>query len=136
MKRVLQFVALFVVVLLAAQPALAGLPCVQGTSENGACAPGCAMATATAPMSQMASGCGMTPQISNNGCEQTCCASAAIQGVGQPATGVKSNAFTTVQLMVAPLQIASATSAFAAAPPIVPVLSAPARYILLQVFRI
>lgn len=139
MKRVLQFVALFVVVLLAAQPALAGLPCAQGTAAEGACAPGCAMATASAPMSpmsQMASVCGMAPQLSSNSCQQSCCSSVVSQAVSQPATGAKSRAGATLQPVALPLVAASAASTVAPARPIAVISSAPPRYILLQVFRI
>jgi hypothetical protein len=136
MKRLLQFVALFVVVLLAVQPALAGLPCAQETTASGACDPDCAMATTSAPMSQMASDCGMAPQVSSNGCEQSCCDSDLIQSVSQPATGAKLNAGSTVQFVAVQLVAANATSAFATPAPVDPVSSAPARYILLQVFRI
>jgi hypothetical protein len=136
MKRVLQFVALFVAILLAAQPALAGLPCGPETSSNGACASGCAMAVTTAPMSQTASGCGMTPQVSSNGCEQSCCASNSLQSVSQPATGAKSKADRVLHFVAAPDMDANATSAFTAQSSGEPVTSAPPRYILLQVFRI
>jgi hypothetical protein len=136
MKRLLQFVALFVAILLAVQPALAALPCAEGTTANGACDPGCAMATTSAPMSQMASDCGMAPQISSNGCEQSCCASSLVQSANQSATGEKSKAGSTQQFIAVPVLFASATSVFTAAPRVDPVSSAPARYILLQVFRI
>jgi len=136
MKRVLQFVALFVAVLLAAQPALAGLPCGPETSANGACAPDCAMAMTTAPMSQIAPDCGMSPQISSNGCEQSCCAGNSLQSASQPATGAKSKADRVLHFVAVPDNDANATSAFAALSSADPVSSAPPRYILFQVFRI
>jgi len=84
----------------------------------------------------MSADCAMPAQLASNGCESNCCHAGLPQGVAQLATGVKSRPGDTVSLVLAPQMVAAATPAFAAPPPDYPSASGPARYILLQVFRI
>jgi len=131
MKRFFQVVSVVVVALLAAQPALAGLPCEMGTSASGHSAPCCHKA-----MHQMAMDCQMPHQIAGTGCAPSCCHDASPQVVAQLASGAKPKAGRTVYFTVAPQTVADAGTALVAAPPGIIVSTPPARYILFQVFRI
>jgi hypothetical protein len=131
MKRLLQFVAVAVIVLLAAQPALAGMQCDMGTPSSGQCAPCCHKA-----MSHMGMGCPMQHQISVAGCGESCCKDALPRGVVLLAPGVKPKAGRAEFIAMAPRLVTDADAAFVGAPPGNAVTSAPARYILFQVFRI
>jgi hypothetical protein len=141
MKRLIQFVAVAVVVLLVAQPALAGLPCASGVAAGNGCAPDCGMAmgqmsSAQMSSSQMSADCGMSPQISSDGCAQNCCIDRISQGIAQPAAGAKSAAGKTMQFVPAAEAPASAAPVFAHSPRTSFSSTAPPRYILFQVFRI
>ena len=141
MKRIFQFVAVAVVALLAAQPALAGLPCASGVATSNGCAPDCSMAMSQmqmAPMSsnQMAPDCGMSPQISSNGCAQNCCIDRIAQGIAQPASGQKSTVAGTLQFIPAAQSLLTEAPVFALFPRTNSSSTAPPRYILFQVFRI
>ncbi len=151
MKKLLQFVAAFVVALLVAQPALAGLPCSAEIAPAGGCTPGCGMSMSQAQMGQMPSGqmsssqmssgqmspdCPMSPVISSDGCQQNCCHTALLQAVAQPATGAKSNLTQTQQFVPAAQTLALASPAITLSPRTESSSTAPPRYILFQVFRI
>jgi hypothetical protein len=136
MKKLFQIVALAVVAVLAAQPALAGLPCAVGASAGNGCAPDCGMAMSHMSSSQMGADCGMSPQISSNGCAQNCCSDRLSQGFAQPATGAKSAAGRTLQFIPAAQPLAVALPLFAASYRTDSESAAPPRYILFQVFRI
>jgi len=131
MKRFIQFAAFIAVALLAAQPALAGLPCEMGTSASGHCAPCCHKA-----MSRMGMDCPMHHQVTASGCGQSCCHDALPLGVAELAAGVKPKAGRTDFFAVAPQIASEANAPFVAAPPGNTCARAPARYILFQVFRI
>jgi len=131
MKRFIQFVAVVVIALLAAQPALAGMQCEMGTPASGHCAPCCHKA-----MSHMGMDCPMPHQVADSGCGQNYCHDALPQGVALLAAGVKLKAGKTEFLVVMPQMVAEANAPFVAAPPGNKVAAAPARYILFQVFRI
>jgi hypothetical protein len=131
MKRTLQLVALAVAVLLAAQPALAGLPCVMGTASCGPCAACC-----HGRMSQMGLDCPMPDRMAGSACDQNCCQAGLPQVVAQLAAGAKPKAGRTDYVAATPMMVPDAGPAFSAPPP-VPILSAaPARYVLFKVFRI
>ncbi len=131
MKRTLQLVALAVAVLLAAQPALAGLPCAMGTPACGPCAACC-----HGHMSQMGMGCSMPDQMAGTACDQNCCQVGLPQVVAQLAAGAKPKAGRTEYVAATPMMVADAGPAFSAPPPVPYIAAAPARYILFQVFRI
>lgn len=84
MKRFIQFVAVVVIALLAAQPALAGMKCEMGTPTDGQRAPCCHKA-----MSRMGMDCPMHHQVTASDCDQSCCNDALPQGVALLAAGVK-----------------------------------------------
>jgi len=134
MKRVLQVVAVVVIAVLAAQPAVAGMTCGMLTVANVNCGHGaslCGMA-----MSQMGMDCPMPEHVAGTGCLQECCQHGFPQGVVQAASGVKPKAGGTELFMVLPAMTPAPSLSFAAPPPDSIVASAPPRYILLQVFRI
>jgi hypothetical protein len=131
MKRFLQFVAVVVVALLAAQPALAGMQCEMGTSARMHCASCCHKA-----MSHVGMDCPMQNQVAASGCDQSCCHDALPRGVALLAAGVKPKAGRAEFIAVALPMVAESDAAFMAAPPGNSVAAAPARYILFQVFRI
>jgi hypothetical protein len=131
MKRFLQFVAIVVVALLAAQPALAGMQCEMGTPASTHCAPCCHKA-----MRPMGMICPMSHQVAASGCDQSCCHDALPQGAALLAAGVKPKAGRAEFIAVVPQMLEESDAAFAGAPPGSTVAAAPARYILFQVFRI
>ena len=131
MKRLLQFVAIAVIVLLAAQPALAGMSCEMGTSASRQCAPCCHKA-----MSRIGMSCPMHHQVAASGCDQSCCKDALPRGVALLAAGVKPKAGRAEFIAIAPRLVSDTDAPFTAAPPGNIVAAAPARYILFQVFRI
>lgn len=131
MKRFIQFVAVVVIALLAAQPALAGMKCEMGTPTDGQRAPCCHKA-----MSRMGMDCPMHHQVTASDCDQSCCNDALPQGVALLAAGVKPKAGKVDCFSVAPRMVAVSDAPFVAAPPGNTFAAAPARYILFQVFRI
>jgi hypothetical protein len=131
MKRLLQFVAVVMVAMLAAQPALAGMQCEMGTSASGHRAPCCHKA-----MSRMGMNCPMHYKVAATGCDQNYCHDALPQGVALLAAGVKPKAGRAQFIAVAPQMVAEADAAYGYASPGNAVAAAPARYILFQVFRI
>jgi hypothetical protein len=131
MKRFLQFVAVVVVALLAAQPALAGMSCEMGTPASRHCAPCCDKG-----MSHMGMACPMQHQVAASGCGLSCCNDALPRGVALLAAGVKPKAGRVEFIAVAPRLVADTHATFVSAPPGYSVAAAPARYILFQVFRI
>lgn len=131
MKRFLQFVALVVIALLAAQPALAAMSCEMGTSASGHHAPCCHKV-----MSHMGMGCPIHHQVTAAGCDQNHCHDALPQSVALLSAGVKPKAGRADFIAVMPRMVAEAGAPFVAAPPGKTVAAAPARYILFQVFRI
>jgi hypothetical protein len=131
MKRLFQFVAVVVVALLAAQPALAALPCNMGAPACGPCAHCCGKT-----MSHMGMACQMAHKIAGAGCDQNCCHDALPRAVAQLTAGVKPKAGGTVYLASEPQIVAGTDASLVAEPPGKPAAAAPARYILFQVFRI
>jgi hypothetical protein len=140
MKRLLQIAALISVVLLAGQPAFAGLPCAEGAATKMGCAVGCTMSMSQAGAMQMGADCPMPAQAATSGCGQNCCQHGLLQGLTQPvATSQSKKQFKTgrtTHFAAAPQMILSASPTIAAPPPDLSIASPPARYILFQVFRI
>jgi hypothetical protein len=136
MKRVLQLVVLVTVSLLAAQPALAGLPCAQAIPAASDCAPGCGMAMNQGPMSQMGMDCQMSWQAPGNCGERNCCSAALPQLVAHLSSVDKSRDARTIQFVPALQAVVLAGPVFAVSPPVDPVSAAPAKYVLFHVFRI
>jgi hypothetical protein len=87
-------------------------------------------------MSEMGMRCPMHRQVACIGCEQNCCKEGIPQGVVRLAADRKPKAGNTEYLAAAPRIAADAGTAFAAPPRDIAVASGPARYVLLQVFRI
>lgn len=131
MKRLFQIVALAVIASLTAQPALPGLLCAMGNTNSGSHAHCRGMA-----MSQMGMHCPMHWQAAGTGCNQNFCHDSLPTGVVQLAAERKPKAGKTEYLAAAPRIAADAGTAFAATPLNIAVASGPARYVLLQVFRI
>lgn len=131
MKRLLQIVALAVVAALAAQPALAGLLCPMGNPNGGSRAHCSGMA-----MGGLGVQCPMHRQIACIGCEQNCCKEGIPQGVVRLATDRRPKTGKTQFLALPPRIAADDVTAFLVPPIDRRVASGPARYILLQVFRI
>jgi hypothetical protein len=131
MKRFLHFVAVVMVALLAAQPALAGMQCEMGTSASGYRTTCCHKA-----MSPMGMDCPMQHQVAVAGCGQSCCTDALPRGIALLAAGVKPKAGRAEFIAVAPRLVAETHATFVGAPPGYSVAAAPARYILFQVVRI
>jgi hypothetical protein len=131
MKRLLQFAAFAVVALLTAQPALAGLLCPMGNPDSGSSAHCSGMA-----MSQMGMHCPMHRQAANIGCEQNCCKEGIPQGVVRLTAKRKPKTGKTEFLALAPRMAAHHVTPIAATPFDRTIASGPARYVLLQVFRI
>lgn len=129
MKRLVQFVAVLAIGLLAAQPVLFGLSCVAGSGA--ACAAGCPMATNT-----MGLDCPMGNQMDASNCGQDCCAKAVPQAVVFAATPEK------LKLVVAGSPAPVVVEAFAPRQALAvnarddTRATSPPRYILDQVFRI
>jgi hypothetical protein len=130
-KRLLQIVAVFVVALLCAQPALAGMSCAMGAPASTPCAPDCGMA-----MGHMGIDCQMPLQIAGTGCIQDCCQQGLPQVVAQLTAGAKPKAAGTQFLQVPPTIALAVHTAFVAMPPGDIASAGPPRYILFRVFRI
>jgi hypothetical protein len=131
MKKVLQFVAIALVAILATQPALAGLTCGMKPSPSMSAAADCDMA-----MNQMGTSCPMHSHGAGTDCLQECCRNGWPQAVVQSASKAKPKAVSTQFILAAP-SIASAGVAVSAAPPAEALAAAaPDRHVLLQVFRI
>jgi hypothetical protein len=129
MKRRIQFAAFLVIALLAVQPALAVLPCVQGAPV--ACTPGCPMA-----MSGMGPDCQMTGNTATGNCPQNCC-SQALPRVLAPLEAPKQ---LHLSMLVSPSALSFAVPAaelsLAVPAPIDARAASPPPYLLNRVFRI
>jgi hypothetical protein len=129
MKRRIQFAAVLVIGLLAVQPALAVLPCVQGAPV--ACLPGCPMT-----MSGMGSDCQMTGKTSTGNCPQNCC-SQALPRVLAPLAAPKQLHFSVLASPSAlSFALPAAELSLAVPAPIDARAASPPQYLLNQVFRI
>jgi len=147
MKRLLQSVALALAALLAAQPALASMTCAQQICGSGPSSGNCCLSSNDSSHSEMSSDAAMMPM---SGPQQAApqstqaelsCGSGSCCVVSSPATPklVSSTKFTVNRFtsftplgglppVIAPAPLAAAVGSASA--------SAPARYILLNVFRI
>jgi hypothetical protein len=130
MKKVLQFVAVALVAVLTAQPALGGLTCGMAPSQGVPCAPKCDMA-----MHHMGANCTMHHHDTGAGCQQDCCRHGWPPALVQSASKSRPKTSGTPFLLAIPAP-ASAPAAFTAARPEDIVAASPDRHILLQVFRI
>jgi hypothetical protein len=131
MKRCIQFVVVAMAVLLAAQPATAGIPCEMGASGSGHCAFCCNKA-----MSRMGKSCQMPQHLSGSGCTQNCSHSTLPQVAAQSEAAVKSKTGRAEYVAAASRMTADADMVFVVAPPGAFVFTPHARYIFFQVFRI
>ncbi|HUD15067.1 MAG TPA: hypothetical protein VMQ56_15550 [Terracidiphilus sp.] len=125
MKRFLQFVAVMVVAVLATQPALAGLTCTM-VAASAPCAPRCPMVV----------DCPMAHHGASADCLQDCCRYPLPQAIARSSRHAKPKAGKTSLFLAAPAIPQSTQASFVAPPPGNLVAAAPARTILLQVFRI
>jgi hypothetical protein len=131
MKKVLQFVAVALVAVLATQPTLAGMTCGLKPFPGMTGAAACDMA-----MNQMGESCPMHSHGAGTDCLLECCRNGWPQAVIQSASKARPKAVGTRFLLSTP-SIASAGVALLSAPPADALAAAaPDRHILLQVFRI
>jgi hypothetical protein len=131
MKKFLQFVAVALVAVLTAQPALAGLTCGMTPLTGVPCAPKCDMA-----MHHMGANCPMHHHDTSSGCQQDCCRHGWPPALVQSASKTRLKTSGTPFLFAIPAPASAPAAAFAAAPPEDIVAAAPDRHVLLQVFRI
>jgi hypothetical protein len=131
MKRILQFVALAVVLVLAFEPALSSVACVVGTPASAPGAPRCAMA-----MREMGMDCRMPRQVASIGCQRDCSQCGLAKGFALLSAGAKPKAGRAQFFVPMPIMTPAVITPFAAGPPGDLFASAPPRYILFQVFRI
>lgn len=129
MKKFLQFVAVAVIVLFAAQSAFAGLPCASGMAAS--CAPGCPMT-----QSSMGPNCPMARQMAANECPQGCCTHAVPQALAIVAAPDHARLTLRAQSIMPQMAVAASHQAFAVHPTSTVPINSPPRYILNQVFRI
>jgi hypothetical protein len=131
MKRFLQVVSVFVVALLTAQPALAGLTCTMRALASVPCVPHCPMA-----MSQMARDCQMAQQAAGADCQPNCCRYPTPQAVVRSASKSRPKAARTPFVLAVHAVSQRIHPAFIAPPAGDLAAAAPPRHILLQVIRI
>ena len=129
MKRLLQFAAIVVIGLMAAQPVLSSLTCVARMASS--CAPGCPMG-----MSGMSPDCPMKDMSANQGCARNCCSNSAVMATLPQVSPVKAKVVVAVPMAI----LTSVAIAPAAASPVAGSSgvrsSSPPRYIANRVFRI
>jgi hypothetical protein len=133
MKRLLPLAALLVICLLAGQPVLSSLACVDGMAVP--CVPSCPMA-----MGEMATGmapdCPMEGMTAAESCPQTCCANHVLEAVLQQAPPDKAR----LAHLGPSYGFVNATAASEPSSPVTAPFelrsSSPPRYILNRVFRI
>ena len=131
MKKALQIVAIALVAVLTAQPALAGLTCGMTPSKAMPCVPKCDMA-----MHHMGANCPMHHHDTGTGCLQDCCRHGWPPALVQSASKTRLKTSGTPFLLAVPGPVLASAATFAPAPPEKIVAAAPDRHILLQVFRI
>jgi hypothetical protein len=129
MKVFLKIVALAVVGVLSAYPALAGATCAMGTTANMPCKSDCGMAMGT-----MGANCPMPHKASKLGCAENCCQNSMQPGVTQ--MDAKPKAATVELVAVLPPATALEGKFFANLPAEGRVDTGPPRFILFRVFRI
>jgi hypothetical protein len=129
MKRLLQFVAAFVVASLTAQPALAGIRCGL-RALNPPCALACPMAH------HMGAECPIPHRGAGSGCAQDCCPFGPQQAISRSVIGTKPKASTPLAFLAALPQIPIAGGTVFTRAPIELAASPPPRYILFRVIRI
>ncbi|MGA2538427.1 MAG: hypothetical protein ABSF53_20625 [Terracidiphilus sp.] len=130
MTKLLQFVAGFVVAILTAQPALAGLTCGTRTL-NAPCAPTCAMMHHGA-----GADCQMPEHGAGSGCLLDCCRLGSPLAVSRSATGKKPRSNAMLSFLAPPPRVPMAGRILFAHVPAKLVACSPPLYILFQVFRI
>jgi hypothetical protein len=131
MKKLIQFVAVALVAVLAVQPALAGLTCGMMPSASVPCASKCEMA-----MHRMGASCPMRHHDTGSGCQQDCCRHGWPPAVVQSAFKATPKPSATPFLLAVPVPASAGIAAFAVPPPEDIGASGPDRHVLLQVFRI
>jgi len=128
MKRIAQFAALVVVMLLAGLPAAEVLTCPLRVSRDAAACP--------MGMSGVHADCPMAQQVARNKCLRDCCNCGLPKLVGPIAVPVQLKQGTPVQFVALDAPGQDAERAVAAAQDGPAVSSSPPRYILNRVFRI
>lgn len=138
MRRITQFVALSVALLLAGPSVLAEAPCLQGLNSDMDYAPACCMTAASGPAHKVSADCheSMRSESIASECNQSGCEMATVKVVAPAITTAKSKingATASVAIAQPPVLPASGLAAHsfegASAP-------GPARYLRFQVFRI
>jgi hypothetical protein len=128
MKRRIQFAAILLTGLLAVQPALAALPCVQGTPAT--CVPGCPM------MSSMGADCHMSGMTAAGNCPQNCCSQSLPQAFAFVATPIELHLSAIASPVALPFALPAAELRFTVRSPIDARAASPPPYLLNHVFRI
>jgi hypothetical protein len=129
MKAFFKIVALAVIGVLSAYPALAGATCPMGMVSKAPCASGCGMA-----MSAMGMDCPTPTQASKLGCAENCCQNSTQQGVVQ--TGARPKAVRAELVAILLPAVANEGKVFASLPKDGRVDTGPPRFILFRVIRI
>jgi len=129
MKRLIQFVAVAVIGLMSAAPALTGLSCATGVRAS--CTAICPMA-----MSGMSADCPMTGQTATGDCPQNCCASGIFQALVSAAAPEKLRLAAGVSPSVATAEISVPGQTLAIHAPDEARAVSPPPYLLNRVFRI
>jgi hypothetical protein len=129
MKVFFKIVALAIVGVLAAYPALAGASCAMGSAANVPCKPDCGMA-----MSGMGIDCPMHDQASKLGCAENCCQNSMQPGVAQ--LDAKPKAVRAELIAILPPATMGESRIFANLQAERRVDTGPPRFILLRVLRI
>jgi hypothetical protein len=129
MKRRIQFVALLVAGLLAVQPALAALPCIQGTPV--ACVAGCPMNAAG-----MGPDCHMAGKTAAGNCPQSCCSQALPRVLAPLAAPKQLHPSTLVSPSALSFAVSGIEPSLAVLKPISVWAASPSHYLLNRAFRI
>ena len=138
MRRITQFAALMVVLLLAGQSVLAEAPCSQWLHTGDGHAPACCASAHNAMGDQLTEDChgSMRSEAFAPVCNQSGCQMAMVQAAAQAITAPKSRAdsaaslVATTPLLIVPTSAQPMRSIESAA------LPGPVKYLLFQVFRI
>jgi hypothetical protein len=129
MKLFPKIVAMAVIGVLSAYPALARVTCAMGMAAKARCAPDCGMA-----MGAMGMNCPMSSQASGPGCAENCCQNGMQPGVFQ--MDAKPKAVKAELVAILPPTAMTVSRLLANLPLAARVDTGPPRYVLFQVFRI
>jgi hypothetical protein len=138
MKKMIQFVAWLMAALVLGQPALAATFCAQGLMGDDGCAPVCCVEASNAATLQVSGSChsAVNSPAATSGCGQNACAVPATQVIAQLTLPSKPKMDRMAQPTLVPPIRVPLSREFTATRPSDVVAASPARYLLLQIFRI